>query len=113
MTAPARFRRATTVASFVGTWLRWIVMPAAVATPSVLHRSLTATGTPCSGPREVPEAVSASRRAASASARSAVSVAKLRSLRSILAMRSSIDRVSSTDESSRAFRRRATSSSDR
>ena len=50
-------------------------MPAAVGTPSVLQRSLTAIGTPCSGPRERPAAVSASRAAASASARSGVRVA--------------------------------------
>ena len=50
-------------------------MPAAVGTPAVLQRSFTAIGTPCSGPRDFPAAVSASSRAASCSARSGVTVA--------------------------------------
>ena len=43
---PACFSRATTVASRDGTLARWMSMPAAVATPSVLQRSFTAIGTP-------------------------------------------------------------------
>ena len=74
MTAPAVFSRATTVASFDGTFVRWIVMPAAVGMPAVLQRSFTAIGTPCRAPRDVPDAVSASRRLASASACSGVGV---------------------------------------
>ena len=69
--------------------------------PATSTRSLIDTGMPCSGPRYWPAAMFPSARAASASARSAVTVMKARSSSLPAAMRSRQARVSSTGESSR------------
>src|SRR5439155_10866712 len=69
-TAPARSRRATTVASYGGTNDSSIFDPAVVLTPRVHRLSLSATGTPASGAsrhRSRSRSISAAR----ASARSA------------------------------------------
>ncbi|MNK96140.1 hypothetical protein D3C87_1164070 [compost metagenome] len=75
ITAPASRRRCTTVASSVGRNALWIVMPCALGTPSVHSRSFTASGTPCSGPRARPAAISVSARRASSSACASMRVA--------------------------------------
>src|SRR5262249_28689897 len=72
-------------------------------------RSLTETGMPCSGPRYRPLAMSFSARAASASARSVMTVMNARSASFSAAMRSRHARVSSTGETSRRSIRRAAS----
>ncbi len=68
ITAPAARSLATTVASSAGRKPRCIAMPAAVGASAVQQRSFTASGTPWSGPRLVPAAISASATLASASA---------------------------------------------
>src|SRR5260370_41833797 len=52
--APARFSRATAGESAAGTLSARATEPKVVRTPSVLTRSLTENGTPCSGARELP-----------------------------------------------------------
>src|SRR5580693_10620219 len=52
-TAPAPRRRATTVASMLGTYDENAFDPNDVAIPAVSKLSLTTTGTPCSGPINV------------------------------------------------------------
>jgi hypothetical protein len=74
-TAPASRSRRTTVPSTSGTKSANTVVPAAVGTPRVQHRSLTATGTPASGPTGSPRASRASTSAACASASSGVASA--------------------------------------
>ena len=54
MIAPASLRRATTLASSSGTKPESTLAPPVVRSPRVRQRSLTATGTPWSGPRERP-----------------------------------------------------------
>ena len=71
ITAPAASSRSTAAASKSGTQPARIFDPAVVVVPAIASRSLTATGTPCSGPRYAPEASSCSARRALARARSA------------------------------------------
>ncbi len=59
-TAPASFSRATTAESVAGTRLRNGSAPYVVAMPAVSSRSFTPYGMPCSGPRYLPAAISAS-----------------------------------------------------
>ena len=73
-TAPASCSRFTTAASAVGTRLRNGSAPYVVGMPAVSSRSLTPHGMPCSGPRYLPAAISASACFACASAESRVSV---------------------------------------
>jgi len=63
--APAARSRAATVASCSGTKPFKMRLPAVVSRPAVVMLSLSATGTPCSGPF-VPECASAFAAAASA-----------------------------------------------
>src|ERR1700687_2568069 len=56
MIAPAARMRATTVASFSGTFVLSFCKPAVVTTPAVSKMSLTVNGTPCRGPTEPPRA---------------------------------------------------------
>src|SRR6185437_7619719 len=102
LTAPAAARRSTTVALSCGFQSRSTRLAQVVATPLVQHRSFTATGIPCSGPRQRPEAISSSARAAVASADSRITVRYACSLGLSLSIRSSSVLVSSTDESRRA-----------
>ena len=67
-TAPASASRLTTVASADGTRWRKGSAPHVVGMPAVSTRSLAPHGTPCSGPRYLPRAISASARRAAASA---------------------------------------------
>src|SRR5262249_49098360 len=73
------------------------------------RRSFTAYGTPCSGPRTLPAAISCSARRASASARSGATVTKALSRGSSFPIRSRYDCVSSTAEIARERRRRPSS----
>ena len=73
-TAPASFRLLMTVASSSGTKSFRMVEPPVVRIPLVFTWSLTAMGTPCIGPRYLPETISCSAFLASASARSVVTV---------------------------------------
>src|SRR4051812_36990258 len=73
-TAPASFRRFTTVASAVGTRSRKGSAPYVVGMPAVSSRSLPPHGIPCNGPRYLPAAISASACLACASACSRVRV---------------------------------------
>src|SRR5579872_5013668 len=52
--APAAFSRATAGESAAGTLAASATEPNVVRTPAVLTRSLTANGTPCSGPSALP-----------------------------------------------------------
>ncbi len=65
---PPFLRRATMTSSSTGTLSLRPSEPYVVRTPAVAIKSLTANGTPCSGPTKVPCIASASSRAASASA---------------------------------------------
>ena len=58
--APAAFSLAITVASSSGTTSLKMGVPQVVRMPAVLSWSLTATGTPCKGPRYAPRASSRS-----------------------------------------------------
>src|SRR6185437_14397770 len=58
--APAAFSRATATESAVGTLSANTHEPKVVRTPLVLTRSLTANGTPCSGPSRSPRIAAAS-----------------------------------------------------
>ncbi|CAM5357072.1 hypothetical protein SRIMM317S_01947 [Streptomyces rimosus subsp. rimosus] len=69
-TAPAARSRSVTAASASGTWSARTRELAVVGTPATSIRSFSATGTPCSGPRGRPAAIS---RSASAADRSAAS----------------------------------------
>ena len=104
--------RATTVASWVGTLARWIAIRRPSRTPAVLQRSFTAIGTPCSGPRDLPAAVSASpRRVGERPLARHGRIALQPGIEPVDAVEDRL--VASTDETLRAFRRRATSSSDK
>ena len=76
MTAPAAASRSTTVALYGGTKPDRIFEPAVVGTPFVQMLSLTAIGTPASGPRASPRARAASTAAACARACSAATAVK-------------------------------------
>src|SRR5262245_42114492 len=71
ITAPAASRRRTTVASYGGTNESRIRDDAVVRMPRTQRLSLSATGTPASGPRAAPLSRARSTSAARASARSA------------------------------------------
>ncbi len=71
MTAPAARSRATAPQSRVGRVWANSRAPAVVGIPATSKMSLMPTGTPCSGPRERPAVVSASRSRAAARAPSA------------------------------------------
>jgi hypothetical protein len=73
-TAPALARSLATVQDCVGWKPARILEPEVVVMPAVSHRSFSATGIPCIGPRSLPDinAVSAAR--ASARALSVVTV---------------------------------------
>jgi len=74
-TAPARLSAATAVASLAaGGRPRLILEPARVVIPATSNRSLTANGSPASGPASPPAASDASTRSASARACSASNV---------------------------------------
>src|SRR5438270_10004954 len=72
--APAAFKRATTGASSSGTRSAYTYDPLVVRTPRVGMRSLIETGTPCSGPSTSAWARPRSAAAASARARSGITV---------------------------------------
>ena len=93
-----------------GTKSRCSGMPAAVAIPSVQHRSLTAIGTPCSCDRIWRRPIICSAARACASASSGVTSAYDFSAGSTRSIRRSMSSVSSTGESLRAAIRRASSS---
>src|SRR6266853_6907506 len=59
-TAPASFRRCTTAESAAGTRFLNGSAPYVVAMPAVSSKSFTPNGMPCSGPRYLPAAMSAS-----------------------------------------------------
>ena len=96
MTIPAARSRLTISASRAARWAASFGDPAAVITPAMSTRSLTATGWPCSGPPAWPAAASASRRAASSLAWSARTVTKAPTRPSTASMRSSACSTSST-----------------
>ena len=85
--APATLSRATTVASYGGTKRSRIFDPQVVRMPRVQKRSLSATGTPSSGPRGAPALKRASDRAARRSASSRVTVRKARTCGSMRSIR--------------------------
>src|SRR4029079_3256052 len=74
ITAPAARSFAVTVASYAGTNRSRIFEPAVVRRPAVQMTSLSAIGTPASGPGSSPPATRRSISAAAASARSSSSV---------------------------------------
>ena len=86
-TAPASRSRAVTTASPWATCARRTCDPAVVATPRWSTRSFNDTGTPCSGPRWRPAAISWSALRAAASASPAVMVMKAFSVGLSSAMR--------------------------
>src|SRR5215471_747689 len=73
-TAPAASRRCTTVASSSRVWFSNPPAPQVVWYPFTASRSFAPHGSPCSGPRYFPAAISASASLALALARSSVSV---------------------------------------
>jgi len=75
--------------------------PNVVRTPAVLTRSLTANGTPCSGPNVSPRTTAASASLAAARASSARTVMKALSAGCERSMRSSTASTSSTGDTAR------------
>ena len=86
--APAALRRSTEGASSVGTLSSFRREPQVVLIPLVMTTSLTATGTPCSGPRLSPRWTAASAVRACFRAESNAGVQKALSLGSICSIRS-------------------------
>ena len=76
ITAPASFSRFTATASSAGTLFSMRREPQAVRTPFVFRMSFTDTGTPASGPSDLPAARAASTSVACARASSAHTVTK-------------------------------------
>src|SRR5262245_23627670 len=109
ITAPASRSFLTTVASWSNTWLRYGSAPHVVGTPFVASRSFTPYGMPCSGPRILPFAISASAARASASALSRITVTTAFNLGPSVPSRSRHVSVSFTDVSFFAFTRAASS----
>src|SRR6478609_2654959 len=97
-TAPASFSRRTISASCLGTRSLNKPLAAVVRTPAVSNRSLSAMGTPWSGPRQWLRWISASASRACASADSAVTVINALSFGLSRSMRFRHDCVSSTGE---------------
>ncbi|HUC24539.1 MAG TPA: hypothetical protein VMA73_17665 [Streptosporangiaceae bacterium] len=95
--APARFMRATLVASVSGMRPSKIGEPRWVSTPAVSNESLTVNGTPWSGPTFPPAASSSSAALAASSAPSA-SVTMALMLGLVASMRSRCACTTSTDE---------------
>src|SRR5262245_35998927 len=108
-TAPARFRRATTVASYGGTKCSRMREPAVVRIPAVQMMSLTPTGTPASGPGSSPAAMRRSMASAAARASVSLTVRNAPTRGSTAAVRASAARTSSTEDSSRRRMRTAAS----
>ena len=106
MTAPARRSRPTTSASEDGIRFSKSWLAAVVRTPAVSIRSFSATGIPCSGPRQLPREISSSAMRASARAESPT-VMKALSVGLSRSMRSRQARVNSTGEISRRRKRGA------
>src|SRR6266704_3502317 len=102
ITRPAARSRVTIVASYGGRQPSRIFDPQVVGTPLVVNTSLTATGTPASGPGLSPAARRASTAAAAASAPSESTCRNACTRSSTAAIRSRCARVTSTDETSRA-----------
>src|SRR3954451_13517228 len=92
MTTPAALSRAVTVASYGGRQPSRILDPQVVGTPSIVMTSLSASGTPASGPVSSP----ASTRLAWASAPSVSTCRKACTLSSTAAIRSRCAWVTST-----------------
>ena len=102
-------RRRTTVASRSGTKSARMREPAVVRTPAVKSRSFREIGTPCSGPRYAPRAISASAACASARAASPVTVMKALRCGSRRSIRARTASVTATGETSRPAMRAETS----
>src|SRR2546425_771056 len=110
--APAIRRRATTVASSLGTKSARIFEPPVVRTPAVLNRSFNPIGTPWSAGAGRPATSSASARRAALSASSAHTVMKERRDASSAVMRSRWARTASTGETALVAIMRARSAID-
>ena len=95
ITAPAARSRRTSSASTSGTRPARASEPWSPMAPATSNSSLTATGTPCSGPRDSPRRNSAVRSAASAVARSTVTSANAPSKPSRRSIRSSAAAITS------------------
>src|SRR5262249_25953306 len=108
-TAPAARSRATAVASYGGTKRSRILEPHVVRMPRVHRTSLSATGTPSSGPRGAPARKRASAASAWASAASRVTVRNARTCPSRASMRARWARAASVGVTSPARKRRASS----
>ena len=100
-TAPAVRRRSTTAASSPLTRVAKNLEAAVVRTPAMWKRSFTDTGTPWSGPRHRPAAISDSTCRAAERASSAVTVMKAFKSGSIRVTRAITASVTSTGETSR------------
>ncbi len=85
---PASFRRPVSVASYGGTQPSRILEPAVVGTPLVVKTSLSASGTPASGPSSSPLARFASTARAAPSAPSVSTCRKALTFLSTASMRS-------------------------
>jgi hypothetical protein len=99
--APARFSRATAGESAAGTLPASATEPKVVRTPSVLTRSLTANGTPCSGPSAAPRITAASASRAAARAASPHTVMKALRLAWLFSIRASTPSTTSTGDTAR------------
>src|SRR6266508_106201 len=108
-TTPARRSRSTTVASYGGRNSSRIFDPAVVRTPLVTSTSLSASGTPASGPSGSPRSLAASTSAASCSACSPVTVRNAFSRSLVARMRWRADSVAATAVASPAANRAASS----
>ena len=102
MTAPACRSRLVTVDSYGGCQPARMREPQVVGMPTVVNTSLTATGTPASGPSGSPWRRRSSISAAWASALSAATCRKACTRSSTAAIRSRCARVTSAAETSRA-----------
>jgi len=104
MIAPARLRRLVIVASYGGCQPSRMREPQVVGRPLVVNTSLTATGTPASGPSSSPWLRFASMLAACSSALSAATCRNACTRSSTAAIRSRCARVTSVAETSRVVR---------
>src|SRR3982074_1042705 len=107
MTAPAAFRRSTTMSSSSGTKSLYRTEPMTVLIPLVATRSLMPTGTPASGPTASPFASLASIDLAAARACSGAGVQNACTCGSSTSMRRSNASVASSADRSLALMRRA------
>src|SRR5258705_12740570 len=98
VTAPASRRRATAVHSRGDVKYSRVLVPHEVGSPGMWQRSLWASGTPCSGPRDRPAISSVSSARAAARAPSASTVMKARIRPSRRSMRVRCSWVASTGE---------------